>query len=137
MVYSHIYLVLLNHVMCRLMNNTVFWEVTSFSVVEITDVSEGLAVSIFMEEEWGLRRRVSLNRWSISTTGHGVKCHKATSFIVTNMRSSNLLLHTHTRHGCHARTGHGGPEGEYKYRSILYLTSVLDEEDGQRHATAA
>jgi len=35
------------------------------------------------------------------------------------------------------RTGHEGPEGEYKYSSTLSLTSALDGVDGQRHAPAA
>ena len=32
------------------------------------------------------------------------------------------------------RTGHEGPEGEYRYRSILSLTSAQDGVGGQRHA---
>ena len=37
----------------------------------------------------------------------------------------------------HPRTGHEGPEGEYSYSCTLFLTSVLDGVDGQRHAPAA
>jgi hypothetical protein len=37
----------------------------------------------------------------------------------------------------HSRTGHEGPEGEYKYSSTLSLTSALDGVYGQRHAPAA
>ena len=35
------------------------------------------------------------------------------------------------------RTGHEGPEGEYRYSSTLSLTSALDGVGGQRHAPAA
>jgi hypothetical protein len=37
----------------------------------------------------------------------------------------------------HPITGHKGPEGEYRYRFTLSLTSSLDGVDGQRHAPAA
>jgi len=37
----------------------------------------------------------------------------------------------------HRRTGHENPEGVYRYSSILSLTSALDEEGGQRHASIA
>jgi len=37
----------------------------------------------------------------------------------------------------HPRTGHEGPEGEYRYSSILSLTSVLGGVDGQCHIPAA
>jgi len=37
----------------------------------------------------------------------------------------------------HPRTGHEGPEGEYRYSSTLSLTSALDGVGGQRHAPAA
>ena len=36
----------------------------------------------------------------------------------------------------HPRTGHEGPEGEYRYSSTLSLTSALDGVGGQRHAPA-
>jgi hypothetical protein len=35
------------------------------------------------------------------------------------------------------RTGHEGPEGEYRYSSTLSLTLALDEVGGQLHAPAA
>jgi hypothetical protein len=35
------------------------------------------------------------------------------------------------------RTGHEGPEGEWRYSSTLSLTSALDGVGGQRHALAA
>jgi hypothetical protein len=37
----------------------------------------------------------------------------------------------------HPRTGHGGPEREYRYSSSLSLTSALDGVGGHRHAPAA
>jgi hypothetical protein len=37
----------------------------------------------------------------------------------------------------HPRTGHEGPEGEYRYSSILSLTTELDGVGGQRHSLAA
>ena len=37
----------------------------------------------------------------------------------------------------HPRTGHEGPEGEYRYSCTLFLTSALDGVGGQRHAPAA
>jgi hypothetical protein len=37
----------------------------------------------------------------------------------------------------HPRTGHEGPEGEYRYSSTLSLTWALDGVGGQRHAPAA
>jgi hypothetical protein len=37
----------------------------------------------------------------------------------------------------HHGTGHGGPEGEYRYSSTLSLTSMLDGVGGQRNAPAA
>ena len=37
----------------------------------------------------------------------------------------------------HPRTGHEGPEMEYRYNSTLSLTSALDGVGGQRHAPAA
>jgi hypothetical protein len=37
----------------------------------------------------------------------------------------------------HHRTGHDGPEVEYRYSSTLSLTSVVDGVGGQRHASAA
>jgi len=37
----------------------------------------------------------------------------------------------------HRRTGHEGPEGEYRYGSTLSLTSSLDGVGGQRHSPAA
>jgi len=37
----------------------------------------------------------------------------------------------------HSRTGHEGPEGEYRYSSTLSLTSALDVVGGQRHVPAA
>jgi len=37
----------------------------------------------------------------------------------------------------HPRTGHEGPEGEYRYSSTLSLTSTLDGVGGQRHDPAA
>jgi hypothetical protein len=37
----------------------------------------------------------------------------------------------------HPRTGHEGPEGEWRYSSTLCLTSVLDGVGGQHHAPAA
>jgi len=37
----------------------------------------------------------------------------------------------------HPRTGYEGPEGEYRYSSILSLTSSLVGVGGQRHAPAA
>ena len=36
----------------------------------------------------------------------------------------------------HPRTGHEGPDGEYKYSSTLSLTSALDGVGGQHHAPA-
>ena len=35
------------------------------------------------------------------------------------------------------RTGHEGPEGEYRYNSTLSLTLAPDGLGGQRHALAA
>jgi len=35
------------------------------------------------------------------------------------------------------RTGHEGPDAEYRYSSILSLTSALGGMGGQRHAPAA
>ena len=37
----------------------------------------------------------------------------------------------------HPRTGHEGPEGEWRYSYTLSLTSALDGVGGQRHAPAA
>jgi len=37
----------------------------------------------------------------------------------------------------HHRTGHEGPEKEYRYSYTLSLTSALDEVGGQRNAPAA
>ena len=37
----------------------------------------------------------------------------------------------------HCRTGHEGPEGEWRYSSTLSLTSALDGVAGQRQAPAA
>ena len=37
----------------------------------------------------------------------------------------------------HPRTGHEGPQGEYRYRSTLSLTSALDGVGGQCHAPAS
>ena len=37
----------------------------------------------------------------------------------------------------HPRTGHEGPEGEYRYSSIRSLTSTLEGVGGQRHVPAA
>ena len=37
----------------------------------------------------------------------------------------------------HPRTGHVGPEGEYRYSSTLSLTSALDGVGGHCHASAA
>jgi len=37
----------------------------------------------------------------------------------------------------HPKTGHEGPEGEWRYSLTLSLTSVLDGVDGQRHASPA
>ena len=34
----------------------------------------------------------------------------------------------------HPRTGHEGPEGEYRYSPTLSLTSALDGVGGKRHA---
>jgi len=34
------------------------------------------------------------------------------------------------------RTGHEGPEVEYRYRTTVFLTSALDAVGGQRHAPA-
>jgi hypothetical protein len=36
----------------------------------------------------------------------------------------------------YSRTGHEGPEGEYRYSSTLSLTSGLSGVGGQRHAPA-
>jgi len=36
----------------------------------------------------------------------------------------------------HPRTGHKGPEGEWKYSSTVTLTSALVGVDGQRHTPA-
>ena len=35
------------------------------------------------------------------------------------------------------RTGHEGPDAEYRYNSTLSLISALDGAGGQRHASAA
>ena len=37
----------------------------------------------------------------------------------------------------HPRTGHEGPEREYRYSSTLSLTPALDGVGGQRHAPVA
>ena len=37
----------------------------------------------------------------------------------------------------HPRTGHEGPEGQYRYSSTLSLISALDAVGGQRFASAA
>jgi hypothetical protein len=37
----------------------------------------------------------------------------------------------------HHRTGHEGPEGEWRYCSTLSIPSALDGVDGQGHAPAA
>ena len=37
----------------------------------------------------------------------------------------------------HLRTGHEGPEGEWRYSSTLLITSALDGVGGQHHASAA
>ena len=37
----------------------------------------------------------------------------------------------------HPRTGHEGPEGEYRYSSTLSLTSALDGVGGQSHGPVA
>ena len=37
----------------------------------------------------------------------------------------------------YSRTGHEGPEGEYRYSSTPSLTSALDGVDGKRHTPTA
>jgi hypothetical protein len=47
-----------------------------------------------------------------------------------------MFLLVHNENKSYPRTGHEGPEGEWKYRPTLSSTSAQDEVDGQRHVLA-
>ena len=48
-----------------------------------------------------------------------------------------IYIHVKGKGKVHPRTGHEGPEREYRYSSTLSLTSALDRVGGQRHAPTA
>jgi hypothetical protein len=72
------------------------------------------------------------------------ECFSVYGFLPTNM-VLRCIYHAYSPHTkrvkgkgtVHPRTGHEGPEGEYRYSSTLTLTSALDGVGGQRHAPAA
>ena len=52
-----------------------------------------------------------------------------------NMKGN--ALYSKSEGKIYPRTDHEGPEGEYRYKSTLSLTSAPDGVGGQRHAPAA
>jgi hypothetical protein len=42
------------------------------------------------------------------------------------LRLSSIITRERDKGKGHPRTGHEGPEGEYRYSTVLYLTSALD-----------
>ena len=61
----------------------------------------------------------------------------AFSFRVCILDPSILRHAIKGKNKVHPRTGHEGPEGEYRYSSTLSSTSALDGLGGRRHAAAA
>jgi hypothetical protein len=59
------------------------------------------------------------------------------SYRQSRMGKIKLFTHNNGKGKGHPRTGHEGPEREYRYSFTLPLTSALDGRGFQRHAPAA
>ena len=62
--------------------------------------------------------------------------HRKPPFVATARHSYGTQLQN-LKGKFHPRTGHEGPEGEWRYSSTLSLTSEIDGVRGQRHTSAA